>query len=226
MPNPSTKPLCILFIVIGLVVVAVGIRLLARSLGAELWPVTNGMVRSARMNSQSGHHSRTYSAEITYGYQVAGIKYEGDKVAIGQMSADTGYASGILDRYPVGKEVSVHYSPGDPADAVLEPGIHGGTWICLGVGTAFTLFGFLFLQIQRAALRGQLPGGRGMDQPPVLMGVILLLAGIGLAWVPPGSGKPGWLMYAVGAVFFCGGIMLLLYRLENKTYSQLASFAC
>jgi hypothetical protein len=99
----------------------------------------------------------------------------------------------------------------------------------LGVGTAFTLFGMLFLQIQRAAARAQMPGApqsssvtvqpggsMTMDKPPVLVGVIFLLAGIGLSFVPPDSGKPGWLMYAVGAVFFCGGVMALLMRLDNK----------
>jgi len=54
--------------------------------------------------------------------------------------------------------------------------------------------------------------------------VIFLLVGTGLCFVPPDSGKPGWLMYAVGAVFFCGGVMLLLMRLENKVYSKIATY--
>jgi hypothetical protein len=32
------------------------------------------------------------------------------------------------------------------------------------------------------------------------------------------------MIYAVGAVFCCGGVMLLLYRLENKLYGKIASF--
>ena len=43
-----------------------------------------------------------------------------------------------------------------------------------------------------------------MNKPPVLMGVIFLLVGIGLCFVPPDHGKPGWLMYAVGANFRVG----------------------
>jgi hypothetical protein len=224
--------------VIGLAAVGVGVWMLVKSLRTEYWPVTDGIVRSAVMKSHSGQRGgRTYSAEITYGYQVAGSDYTGNKVAIGQMSASSGYAQGILDRYPVGKQVSVYYSPGDPSEAVLETGIHGGTWICLAVGTAFTLFGAMFLQVQRAAQRAQMPGAPpssvrvqpdgsvSMDKPPVLMGVIFLLAGAGLCFVPADPGRPGWLMYAVGAVFFCGGVMLLLYRLDNKYYGQLASFA-
>ena len=159
MSNRGAQLFCSLFIVIGLVAVGIGIWTLAKSLRSEHWPVTDGTIQSAEMKSHSGSKGgTTYSAEVTYTYQVAGTSYTGDKVSIGQMSSSSAYAQGILNRYPVGKKVSVHYSPGDPAEAVLETGIHGGTWICFGVGTAFTLFGILFLQVSRAAARAQLPG--------------------------------------------------------------------
>ncbi len=227
---------CSLFVVIGLVAVGIGIWTLAKSIRSEHWPVTDGIIQSAEMKSHQGSKGgTTYSAEVTYTYQVTGTSYTGDKISIGQMSSSSEYARAILNRYPVGKTVSVHYLPGNPSDAVLETGIHGGTWICLGVGTAFTLFGIMFLQIIRAAIRAQMPGapqsssvtmqpgGRvTMDKPPVLMGVIFLLVGIGLCFVPPDSGKPGWLMYAVGGMFASAGVMLLLMRLENKVYSKIA----
>jgi len=236
MSSRGAQLFCSLFVVVGLVVLGIGIWTFAKSIRSEHWPVTDGIIQSAAMKSHQGSKGgTTYSAEVTYTYQVAGTSYTGGKVSIGQMSSSLEYARGILNRYPVGKKVSVHYAPGDPSDAVLETGIHGGTWICLGVGTAFTLFGIMFLQITRAAARAQMPGapesssvtvlpdGRmTMTKPPVLMCVIFLLLGIGLSFVPPESGKPGWLMYAVGAVFFCGGVMLLLMRLENKIYSKIA----
>jgi uncharacterized protein (TIGR03435 family) len=236
MSRRGAQLFCSLFIGIGLVAVGIGIWILIKSLRSEHWPVTDGIVQSAELKSHSGNHGgTTYSAEVTCSYQVASRSYTGGKVSIGQMSSSLEYARGILNRYPVGKKVSVHYAPGDPSDAVLETGVHGGTWICLGVGTAFALFGLMFLQIQRAAVRAQMPGaaqsssvtvqpdGRvRMDKPPVLMGVIFLLVGIGLGWVPPDGDKPGWLMYAVGGMFASGGLMLLLMRLENKVYSKLA----
>ena len=239
MSSRGAQLFCSFFIVAGLVAVGVGVWLLAKSLRAEHWPVTGGTIQSAEMKSHSGNgHGTAYSAEVTYSYQVAGTTYTGGKVAIGQMSASADYARGILNRYPVGKQVSVHYSPGDPSDAVLETGLHGGLWICLGVGTAFALFGLMFLQIQRAAARAQLPGAPPsssvtvqpdgsvtMDKPPVLMGVIFLLAGIGLCLVPPDHDRPGWLMFAAGGMFASGGLLLLLYRLENKVYSKLATLA-
>jgi len=159
MSSRGTQLFCSLFVVIGLVAVGIGIWTLVKSIRSEHWPVTDGIIQSAEMKSHEGSKGGvTYSADVTYTYQVAGESYTGDKVSIGQMSSSSEYARGILDRYPVGKKVSVHYPPGDPADAVLETGIHGGTWICLGVGTMFTLFGIMFLQIQRAAAKAQMPG--------------------------------------------------------------------
>lgn len=237
--NRGAQLFCSLFIVIGLVAAGVGFWMIIKSYRSEHWPVVAGVVQSAEMKSHSGTKGgTTYSAAVTYTYQVGGVSYAGDKVSIGEMSSSSEYARGILSQYPAGKKVSVHYAPGDPSEAVLETGIHGGTWICLGVGTAFTLFGIMFLQIQRAAAKASMPGAPEsssvrvqpdgsvtMDKPPVLMGVIFLLAGVGLCFVPADSGKPNWLMYAVGAVFFCGGVMLLLMRLENKVYSKIATFA-
>jgi hypothetical protein len=232
-PNRGTALFCWLFIVIGLALLSVGVFITIKSLRTEHWPVTEGIVRSAEQKSESGSDGgTTYSAAVTYTYQVGGASYTGEKVSIGQMSASSSYAQKILNRYPVGKKVSVHYAPGDPTEAVLETGIHGGTWICLAVGTAFALFGTMFLQIQRAAIKAQMPnampssitmrpnGDIGMNQPPILMGVIFLLAGIGLCFVPPDSGKPGWLMYAVGGFFVVGGIFALLQRLKDKSYAQ------
>jgi uncharacterized protein (TIGR03435 family) len=236
MSSRGAQLFCSLFIVVGLVVAGIGVWIFAKSLRAEHWPVTDGIVQSAEMKSHSGNHGgTTYSAEVTYSYQMAGTSYTGDKVSIGQMSSSSEYAREILNRYPVGKNVSVHYLPGDPSDAVLETGIHGGTWICLGVGTAFTLFGIMFLQISRAAAKAQLPGtpqsssvtvqpdgSVTMDKPPVLMGVIFLLAGIGICFLPASGGTPHWVIYAAGVMFASCGLILFLYRLENKVYHKIA----
>jgi len=237
MSSRSTPIFCYLFILIGLIITGIGVDMFAKSLRAEHWPVTDGIIRSAAIKSHAGNHgSTTYSAAVTYSYQVAGTTYTGDKVSIGQMSAAADYAHGIVNHYPVGKKVAVHYAPANPADAVLETGFHGGMGICLGGGTVFTLFGILFLQISRAAARAQVPGAAEnssvtvqpdgsvtLAQPPVLMGVIFLVVGIGLGCMHPDSDKPGWLMYAVGGMFAAGGLLLLLYRLEDKVYSRIAT---
>jgi hypothetical protein len=162
------------------------------------------------------------------------VNYTGSKISIGQVSSSSEYAQGILNRYPVGKKVSAHYSPGDPSEAVLETGIHGGTWICLGVGTAFTLFGIMFLQISRAAARAQMPGapqsssatvlpdGRvTMNKPPILMGIIFILMGSFIPFGEPAPGVPYWGGCVAAGIFISAGIALLLARLENKIYAKI-----
>jgi hypothetical protein len=235
--NRGTQLFCWLFIVIGAVAVGVGGWMLIKSLRTRSWPVAEGVIQSAQKQSHSGDHgSRTYSAEVTYTYQVAGVNYNGDKISIGQMSSSSAYAREILNRYPVGKRISVHYSPTNPTEVVLETGIHGGTWICFAVGTAFVLFGAMFLQIQRAAAKAQMSGAPpssvrtnpdgsiSMDRPPALMGVIFLLVGVGICFMQPSGGTPNWIVYAAGGFFGLMGIFLLLYRLDNKVYSKIAMY--
>ena len=230
-PSREGRTFCSLFVMVGMVVSCVGVWELIKSLRTKHWPVAEGIVQSAEV--RSGPDGDTYYAEVTYDYRVNGVSYTGDKIAVGEMSTSAANAQGILNRYPVGKKVTVHYAPAHPSEAVLETSIHGGTWLCLGLGAGFILSGSMFLQMQRAAARAQAPGAPKSSsaqvladgKPPVMMGVIFLLAGIGICFVPRDSpSDPRWLMYAVGAVFGCGGIMLLLTRLEDKKYGKIAGW--
>jgi hypothetical protein len=234
-PSRGVQSFLLLFVAIGVAVVGAGVWTLVKSIRTESWPVTDGVIESANVKAHSGSKGGTsYSPEVTYTYRVGGAKYDGDKIAVGQMSSSSEYAHGVLSRYPVGSKVTVHYSPTDPAEAVLETGIHGGTWICFGVGTAFVLFGAMFLQIMRAANRAQLPGAAAsstvrtnpdgsisLDKPPVLMGVIFLLAGVGICFAQPSGGTPHWVIYAAGGMFALAGVFIVLYQLENKLYSKI-----
>ena len=67
-------------------------------------------------------------------------------------------------------------------------------------------------------------GSISMDKPPVLMGVIFLLAGVGICFLSPSGGTPHWIVYAAGGMFGACGVFILLYQLENKAYSKIAQF--
>jgi hypothetical protein len=107
-----------------------------------------------------------YDVEIYYDYNVGGIHYTGTRVAFGMNPAWCGttdghletkgrdakeQAQGFVARYPPGQRVSVFYSPTHPEEALLEPGIGGGTWEQLGVGFGF-LIGNIVLLIARRKL--------------------------------------------------------------------------
>ena len=235
--NPrANRAFLSLFLVAGVVMVGIGFWNLFRSVQCARWPTAEGLVTASRMERHSGDDGDTFSAEVSYVFTVADKRYEGNRLAFGAMSSSADYAQGVLKRYPVEQRVTVHYSPNNPQVAVLETGVHGGTWICFVVGAVFVLASIMFLQVSRAADNPQTSGalvnssaktwssGRvTTDQPPVLMGVIFLLAGAAICFLPPSRGTPPWVVYAAGGLFVSGGILLLLYRLQNKSYSRIAT---
>ena len=148
----STQVFLYLFILLGVVALALGAWNLFRSLRCSGWPTTEGMITSGEIYSRTGgDDGETYGASLTYDYHVAGKVYTGTRLAFGVMESSVAHAQATLDRYPVGKKVTVHYAPKDPGEAVLEPGAHGGTWICFVVGTIFVLFGAGSLKLQSFA---------------------------------------------------------------------------
>ena len=230
--NKSTSHLARLFpgvfILIGLIVLGFGVWNLMRSLGSEHWPVVNGTVQSATMQRHSSSKGgSTYSAELAYDYEIAGSHYTGRRLAFGTMSSSAAYAQGILNRYPVGQKVAVHYSPDDPNMAVLETGIHGGTWLCFGIGAVFVMAGGLFLQITAAAIRasktsdGVRTATVTTRQPPVLMGLIFIVMGSFAYFMNPAPGVPQWIGYTAGSVFVFAGLFMLAKRLENPLYAKI-----
>ena len=69
--------------------------------------------------------SVTYSPAIEYSYSVAGKQYRGRRYRFGGVSGGQRNARQIIGAFPVGKNVDVFYSPGDPAMAVLKTGLEG-----------------------------------------------------------------------------------------------------
>jgi hypothetical protein len=148
------------------------------------------------------------------------------------MQASAQYAQAILHRFPVGKKVLVHYSPGQPQQAVLEPGIHGGTWICLGVGTVFILFGWGFWQwvglsaaaeppagVTKAATMGKATVESG--EPPIFLGVLFIVLGSFFWLMLLMDNTAGWLGHACCGFFILCGLFLLAWRLKNKLPSKI-----
>ena len=72
---------------------------------------------------EDGHK---YQADIEYRYSVDGRSYVGNRVSYrwndkpSSRTSDKGYYERVLEKYPVGKNVTVHYNPNDPDEAVLE----------------------------------------------------------------------------------------------------------
>ena len=90
---------------------------------AAAWSQTAGTVLSTTIRVRRVGQSRSEIPLVIYSYQVDGRPYQAHRVRAGDETGQIkviGDASSMLDRYPVGSNVTVYYDPDDPANAALE----------------------------------------------------------------------------------------------------------
>lgn len=138
----------LLFLLVGLILVAIGARQLYQGRQSETWPTVTGRIAIAALgkhidrDNDNSTVSTTYRADISYDYLVEDVAYVNGDVHFGAMSSsDPSVARRLLQRYPVGKQVTVYYNPARPQQAVLEPGIQGSTWVLPALGLIFSVVG-------------------------------------------------------------------------------------
>jgi len=119
------KPFSSLFV--GGAVFVLGILLsdIPTGIASQGWPTTEGNIISSRLEEHmfkeyEGDYYKDTVAYIRYQYSVNGISYSSS--AVNSTNAPF-YPARIGSRYPVGKDVTVHYNPRNPSKAVLETGI-------------------------------------------------------------------------------------------------------
>lgn len=150
----------LIFIVVGASVAFFGIRGFIRAKASVGWPSTQGKVLESSVERQrssgSNGSSTTYHAEILYEFTVEGTTFNGDRVAYGDYgSSNSSHARRIVNRYPKGKDVTVHYMPGNPEECLLEPGVKGQSWFLPGFGLIFFTVGSLMAVFSPKAIRKQ-----------------------------------------------------------------------
>ena len=129
-----------------------GLPMLREATASSNWPTTDGVVTVARVESKrerrDGKTRTMYWHHIEYRYEVNGEKLTGDRVWTsdgGSSSSMSSFAEQAVAKYPVGREVKVHYDPAAPAVCVLEPGTTWTTYLPLGIGGVFFLVGVLLI---------------------------------------------------------------------------------
>ena len=87
---------------------------------AESWSSTVGTVTLSTIDvHRSGGRNSIAYPHVRYSYQVLGREYEANKIMLGARIGGSG-AQKVIDRYPVGAQVTVFYDPRNPYEAVLE----------------------------------------------------------------------------------------------------------
>ena len=138
---------------VGIAILAVGISLsagYARDIyfgwKSKLWPRTQGRVIEWGMDVGAKIGTEDNSAVVGYEYEVGGVRYTSRRLDYAGRGAGYG-VNMVLARYREGEVVGVSYDPGEPARALLEPGIALGNVLRLMCGLAIIALGLLFLPL-------------------------------------------------------------------------------
>lgn len=127
-------PIRIVFILFGLAITvpATGYYIYAhyRASVAQAWPRAEGRVLSSDFRShysESDSSSRrsggstSYHADVSYAYDVDGVRYHSDNVWLNGPSSThrPEEAQAVVDAHPVGGPAHAFYNPNDPTDVAL-----------------------------------------------------------------------------------------------------------
>jgi hypothetical protein len=111
---------------------------------SETWPVTGGKVVTSALGSSRVKSGSTYrkviQPDVDYTYEMNGSAHRGWRVSFEYIEGE-GRSQKVIEKYPVGSAVTVHYDPTDPSQSVLESGGAVKTPKSPWVGVA--LFAFL-----------------------------------------------------------------------------------
>lgn len=128
--NSRTSPVWFfaIFTLFGIVFIAVSFP--ARELwNARHWIETPCTIVESHVQRHSGSKGSTYSAEVTYTYEVAGRKYTGTRFQFMKMSSSGhGGRAAMLAQYPQGKQAVCYVNPDAASDSVLVRGLTKDAW--------------------------------------------------------------------------------------------------
>ncbi len=117
------------------------------------------------------HHGKgvSYSVEMEYSYEVAGIAYHGTTYRHGFGRSSRKFAEPLVQAFFPGQPVEVYFNPSDPSDAALQPGI-GGTDLFIAMFMTpfnvimFGCWGGLGARLRFGATGGVRPREDGFEQ--------------------------------------------------------------
>lgn len=136
-----------------------GASLAGEALASDQWPTANGRIVTCDIVPRGGGLAASssdakYEARIFYTYDVGGVEYEGNRLAVGQISKARTQPDVVARKYPVGRFVKVAYDPENPMTATLEPGLNLSAALPALAGIALTLASFVFYILGRVSTGG------------------------------------------------------------------------
>ena len=120
-----TLPLCafLALVMLGILQVALGLKALGLARQSRRWHRAKGRIVHSAVEAEGPDlvDSDVVRVNVRYEYEVAGKEFAASTIAFGlEELMDSAEARAITERYPEGAEVTVHYAPENPEEAVLE----------------------------------------------------------------------------------------------------------
>jgi len=140
----------------GVYFLYLGAGIASEALASDRWPKAHGRVVTCDIVPRTGGLAAAssevkYEARIFYTYNVGGIHYESNRLAVGQVSKTRTQPDAVARKYPAGRFVKVAYDPAQPTTAVLEPGLNLSAALPALAGIALVLASFVFYVLGRVS---------------------------------------------------------------------------
>lgn len=147
------RPVALVALVIGLVLILAGLRLSRLGRETRRFTRTQGRILEARVEELPGPAEEggpRYRPVVRYAFEARGRTWESDQVSVdappGDASPDAAEARRAVERHPAGSAVDVWFDPADPRRSVLVPGAAPGpVYLAVALGLALLAVGLLAL---------------------------------------------------------------------------------
>ena len=127
-PNPARAPFVAISLCFAAVAALVVFAIQRQASLQRKWPIAQARIESSGVHafesrdSDDGRLRTQYRADVIYSYEVAGVRYTGDKLGSASVSSNVEAAARRkAARYPAGSAIQVHYNPANPAEAIVKP---------------------------------------------------------------------------------------------------------
>lgn len=138
-----------LMLLFGLYFMAVGTWDAVRAVSSSSWPIASGVVTRSEIEFQDDPRigkPGSHRPSVDYEYLVDGQRYTSSRIRVVTVGTSRrSDAESVLQDYPVGSPVSVHYHPRHPNLAYLEVGFSWDLLPTLGLGFLPFALGLAFL---------------------------------------------------------------------------------
>ncbi len=135
------------FLLAGAYVIFLSLGDIIQAGASSRWTKTTGTVIESRVTFSGGTRHRgpgvfNYYPVVTYRYSVDGAPRVADKI-YPTLFWSQGSAKQFVEAHPMRSQLEVYFSPANPADAMLLPGLRLGTFQRFICGTSLASVGLL-----------------------------------------------------------------------------------